>query len=264
MLEADGVVKRYQTGGETLTALKGIDLAIEPGEFLSVMGPSGSGKSTLLNLLGLLDTPTEGVVTLDGTDVTTFSDRERTDARKRTIGFVFQNFYLISTLTAVENVEVPRLLDRDPETRARARDLLQRVGLGDRLDHRPDQLSGGQKQRVAIARALVNEPRVVLADEPTGNLDRATGRTVLEQFREVCGEGVAVVAVTHDNVVTEYTDRDVTLVDGELFEGPFREVDRKMREGTLERPGGASPAAESASADLGPGQRKGDTDGSDP
>ena len=216
VIEARDVTKRYETGSEVVEALVDVDLAIEPGEFVAVMGPSGSGKSTLLNVLGLLDVPTEGDVYLDGEPTADLSDRERTRARKRTIGFVFQNFYLIPTLTARENVEIPRLLDRDQETPGRAADLLRRVGLGDRLEYRPDQLSGGQRQRVAIARSLINDPRLVLADEPTGNLDRKTGRSVLTQFTEVCERGVAVVAVTHDDQVTNYTDRVVNLVDGRV------------------------------------------------
>lgn len=211
-----GLVKRYESGEDTLEALKDVDVAVEPGEFVAVMGPSGSGKSTLLNLLGLLDDPSEGTVLLDGEDVTTLSDWERTRARKRTVGFVFQDYYLVPTLTARENVEMPRLLDRDPSTAERAADLLGRVGLAHRLDHRPSQLSGGQKQRVAIARALVNDPRVLLADEPTGNLDRETGRRVLEEFERVADEGVAVVAVTHDPQVATFADRIVDLVDGRL------------------------------------------------
>ncbi|WP_255152481.1 ABC transporter ATP-binding protein [Halorarius halobius] len=216
VVEARDLVKRYESGEGYLEALKGVDVAIEPGEFVAIMGPSGSGKSTLLNVLGLLDEPTEGSITLDGEDATALSDRKKTTARKRTIGFVFQNFYLIPTLTALENVEVPALLDRDPETRERATDLLERVGLGDRLEHRPSELSGGQKQRVAIARSLVNGPRLLLADEPTGNLDRATGRQVLEEFERITEEGVAVVAVTHDPQVPEYTDRTIEIVDGVL------------------------------------------------
>ena len=216
VIETRDVTKRYETGSEVVEALVDVDLAIEPGEFVAVMGPSGSGKSTLLNVLGLLDVPTEGDVYLDGEPTADLSDRERTRARKRTIGFVFQNFYLIPTLTARENVEIPRLLDRDQETPGRAADLLRRVGLGDRLEYRPDQLSGGQRQRVAIARSLINDPRLVLADEPTGNLDRKTGRSVLTQFTEVCERGVAVVAVTHDDQVTNYTDRVVNLVDGRV------------------------------------------------
>jgi putative ABC transport system ATP-binding protein len=218
VIETRNVVKRYETGGETLTALKGIDFAVEPGEFVSIMGPSGSGKTTLLNLLGLLDDPSEGEVLLDGEDVTGLSDREQTSARKRTIGFVFQNFYLIPTLTATENVEIPALFDRDPTLEGRSVDLLERMGLGDRLDHRPDELSGGQKQRVAIARSLINEPRVVLADEPTGNLDRETGRQILEEFVAVTERDVAVIAVTHDELVNEYVDRTVNLVDGYMGE----------------------------------------------
>ena len=216
VVEGRDLVKRYESGEDTLEALKGVDVAVEAGEFIAVMGPSGSGKSTLLNLLGLLDEPTEGTVRIDGDDATRLSDRERTRARKRTVGFVFQNFYLIPTLSARENVEVPRLLDRDAETRARAADLLERVGLGDRLDHRPGQLSGGQKQRVAIARSLVNEPRILLADEPTGNLDRETGATILGEFERVTDEGVAVVAVTHDPQVADFADRTVQIVDGRL------------------------------------------------
>lgn len=218
VIETRNVVKRYETGGETLEALKGIDFAVEPGEFVSIMGPSGSGKTTLLNLLGLLDDPSEGQVLLDGEDVTGLSDREQTTARKRTIGFVFQNFYLIPTLTAKENVEIPGLFDRDPTLEDRSVDLLTRMGLGERLDHKPDELSGGQKQRVAIARSLVNEPRVVLADEPTGNLDRETGRQILSEFVSVTERDVAVIAVTHDELVNDYVDRTVRLVDGLMGE----------------------------------------------
>jgi len=214
VLEARDVVKRYETGGETIEALKGVSLAAHPGEFIAVMGPSGSGKSTLLNLLGLLDEPTEGAVYLDGEDTSTLTERARTTARKQTIGFVFQNFYLIPTLSALENVEIPRLLDHDPDREDRAAELLERVGLGERLTHKPGELSGGQKQRVAIARALINDPRVLLADEPTGNLDQETGASVLEDFAAICREGVAVIAVTHDEMVTEHTDRTVTLIDG--------------------------------------------------
>lgn len=216
VIEARDVVKRYETEAEVILALAGVSVAVEPGEFVAIMGPSGSGKSTLLNVLGLLDEPTEGSVFLDGEDTSTLSEAERTRARKRTIGFIFQNFYLIPTLTAQENVEIPRLLDQDPETSGRAAELLSRVGLGERLDHTPGELSGGQKQRVAIARSLINDPRVLLADEPTGNLDRATGRSVLEQFQEICAEGVAVIAVTHDAQVTDHADRTITLVDGKI------------------------------------------------
>ncbi|WP_435196798.1 ABC transporter ATP-binding protein [Natronomonas sp. EA1] len=215
-LELRGVEKTYETGSERVRALKGVDVAIEPGEFVSIIGPSGSGKSTMLHILGLLDSPTAGTVLLEGRDVTTLSETERTRARKHSIGFVFQQFYLIDSLTALENVLLPTVYDRDRDATARAESLLDRVGLGDRLDHTPDELSGGQKQRVAIARALINEPAVVLADEPTGNLDRETGTDVLEEFARIRDQGVALVCVTHDELVTEYADRVVEIVDGEL------------------------------------------------
>ncbi|ELZ91602.1 antimicrobial peptide ABC transporter ATPase [Haloferax mucosum ATCC BAA-1512] len=217
IIELRDVWKRYDTGGEVVEALKDVHFHAEPGEFVSVMGPSGSGKSTMLNVLGLLDTPSEGTVLLDGQDVTDLSDREMTTQRKRFIGFIFQSFHLIPTLSALENVEVPTLFGDDPTARDRATELLERVGLGDRLDHRPDQLSGGQKQRVAIARALINEPQILLADEPTGNLDQETGRSVLDLFDEIRREDdVAVIAVTHDPQLSNYTDRTVELIDGRI------------------------------------------------
>ncbi|KTG23110.1 ABC transporter ATP-binding protein [Haloferax profundi] len=216
IIRGEDVVKEYQTGNQTVRALKGIDFEIGPSDFVAIVGPSGSGKSTLLNLLGLLDVPTNGTVLLRGSDVSTFTDGDRTEKRKRTIGFVFQSFYLIPTLTALENVEMPRMLDKTPvETRERATTLLRRVGLGDRLDHYPDELSGGQKQRVAIARALINDPEILLADEPTGNLDRDTGDRILTLFDELrAEEDVAVVTVTHDAYVADEADRVVDLVDG--------------------------------------------------
>ncbi|WP_135825729.1 ABC transporter ATP-binding protein [Halorussus ruber] len=216
VVEATDVVKEYESG-ETVRALKGVNFEIEAGEFVAIVGPSGSGKSTLLNLVGLLDTPTSGTVRVAGEDIEDHSDRERTSVRKSVVGFVFQSYYLIPTLTALENVVVPCLLDRNPaEAEQRAVDLLERVGLGDRLDHYPDELSGGQKQRVAIARSLINEPDVLLTDEPTGNLDRETGERVLDEFDRVTDEGVAVVTVTHDEYVASFADRVLHLVDGEL------------------------------------------------
>ncbi len=211
------VTKRYE-GAETVIALDAVDLSIARGEFVAVVGPSGSGKSTMLNLLGLLDTPTEGTVRLDGRDVTDLSERALTDARRERIGFVFQDFHLLPTLTAVENVTLPTAFESG-EYGSRATILLRRVGLGDRLTHTPDELSGGQKQRVAIARSLINEPALLLADEPTGNLDRDTGTKILEEFAQICDRGVGVVAVTHDELVTEYADRTVRLVDGRLRSG---------------------------------------------
>jgi putative ABC transport system ATP-binding protein len=218
VVELRRVWKRYETGGEVVEALRGVDFVADAGEFVSVMGPSGSGKSTMLNVLGLLDAPSEGTVLLAGRDVTGLTDAETTDRRKRFVGFVFQNFHLIPTLSALENVEVPTLFGSDPTARQRATDLLTRLGLGDRLDHRPDQLSGGQKQRVAIARSLINRPRLLLADEPTGNLDRETGRAVLEEFTRIKEEeDVAIVAVTHDQQVSNFADRTIHLVDGRIY-----------------------------------------------
>ena len=231
IIRGENVVKEYETGGQTVRALKGVDFGIGTSDFVAVVGPSGSGKSTLLNLLGLLDVPTVGDVRLRGEDVSTFSDRYRTRKRKRTIGFVFQSYYLIPTLTALENVEMPRMLDRTPKaTRERATELLERVGLGDRLNHTPDELSGGQKQRVAIARSLINDPAIVLADEPTGNLDRDTGDRILDLFDELrTEEGVAVVTVTHDDYVAEAADRVVTLIDGEVRNGTAADDGREER-----------------------------------
>ena len=184
LLELRDIVKEYDTGGEVVRALGGVSLTIEAGESVAIIGPSGSGKSTMLNVLGLLDAPTSGTMRLAGRDVTQLSDRERTNARKEFVGFVFQDFHLVPTLTATENVEMPTMFDA-ADSRARAVQLLERVGLGDRLDHYPNELSGGQQQRVAIARALINEPAVILADEPTGNLDQETGTKILEEFERV-------------------------------------------------------------------------------
>lgn len=216
-IEAERLTKRYETASETVTALDDVSFSIESGEFVSVMGPSGSGKTTFLNIVGLLDSPTEGQLLLNDELIDGIPDTERTQLRKQTIGFVFQHYFLIPTLTALENVTVPRFFDDDPETEERAAALLRRVGLGDRLDHKPNELSGGQKQRVAIARSLINRPDIVLADEPTGNLDRETGRQILDEFVRITEDhDVAVVAVTHDEIVNEYVDRTVRLVDGEI------------------------------------------------
>ena len=209
-------VKKYSSGDRTLRALKGVSLSIDPGEFVAIVGPSGSGKSTLLNLLGLLDDPTTGQVTVDGARSSGLSTRERTALRRDTVGFVFQDFYLLPTLTARENVAVPGMLSDREQTLARADDLLGRVGLGDRLTHYPNELSGGQKQRVAIARSVVNDPDVLLADEPTGNLDQETGGQVLDVFRGFTDDDIAVVTVTHDTQVESVADRTVELVDGLL------------------------------------------------
>ena len=217
VIELEAVVKHYEVGGETVAALKGVDFEASAGEFVTVLGPSGSGKSTMLNMIGLLDTPTGGTVRHQGRDVSTLSEDDLTEERRSGIGFVFQEFHLLPMLTAVENVELPSMWDPSVDRHGRAVSLLERVGLGDRLDHRSSQLSGGQRQRVAIARALINEPHIVLADEPTGNLDRATGRDVLEEFTRLkVEEDVAIVAVTHDEQLRDYADRTVELVDGRI------------------------------------------------
>jgi putative ABC transport system ATP-binding protein len=212
-IELTDVTRRYDGGGETVVALDSVSIAVDRGSLVAIMGPSGSGKSTLLNVVGLLDSPDEGRVRVDDEDVTDISIDERTRLRKGTIGFVFQDFHLIPTLSALENVVMPTIFDPDPK-RDRAAELLERVGLGDRLDHLPDELSGGQKQRVAIARSLVNDPSIVLADEPTGNLDLDTGERILSELTAITDAGVSVIAVTHDPEVAEYADRTIELRDG--------------------------------------------------
>ena len=217
VVSLENVGKRYPSGEDYIDALIDIDFEVNPGEMVTVIGPSGSGKSTMLNLIGLLDTPTTGTVRHHGTDVSDFTEDQLTAERRSGIGFVFQDFHLLPMLSAVENVEVPALFAKRPGRRERAIDLLERVGLGDRLEHRPSQLSGGQRQRVAIARALINEPHIVLADEPTGNLDRDTGRTILEELTTIKEEDeVSIVAVTHDEMLMEFDDRSVELVDGRI------------------------------------------------
>jgi len=215
VIELEEVTKRYETGAEVIEALKAVDFTAERGEMTTVIGPSGSGKSTMLNMIGLLDTPSEGTISLDGRNVTNFSEDELTEERRSGIGFVFQEFHLLPMLTAVENVELPSMWEKSVNRHERAIDLLHRVGLGERLEHTPNELSGGQSQRVAIARALVNEPEILLADEPTGNLDQDTGRTILDELTRLKErENIAIVAVTHDEQLMEYADRTVRLVDG--------------------------------------------------
>lgn len=215
MLELIDIWKIYRGGVETV-ALKGINIKIEDGEYVAIMGPSGSGKSTLLHIMGLLDTPTKGKVVLDRTDVSTLSENERAVIRRRKIGFVFQAFNLVPHLTVIENVELPLLLDGVPraERRRRAAKMLEEVGLSHRLYHYPSQLSGGQKQRVAIARALINNPSIILADEPTGNLDSKTGEVILNMFDKLHEDGHTLVVVTHDPEVAKRAERVIKIKDG--------------------------------------------------
>jgi putative ABC transport system ATP-binding protein len=217
--EAVAVSRSYRMGGGTVDALRGVDLRIDAGEFVAVLGPSGSGKSTLMNVLGCLDRPTSGVVRVDGHDVDHLSDAELARLRNRTIGFVFQSFQLLQRTTATDNVALPLVYRgvRRPERRRLAREALGAVGLGHRLDHRPVQLSGGEQQRVAIARALVGAPRVVLADEPTGNLDTRTSDDVIATFARLNRDlGVAVVLVTHEADVAAAARRRITMRDGRI------------------------------------------------
>ncbi|WP_433632379.1 ABC transporter ATP-binding protein [Halomicrococcus sp. NG-SE-24] len=225
------VRKTYQLG-EEVHALDGVTLSIPRGSYTAVMGPSGSGKSTLLNLIGCLDTPTDGTVYVNDREVTELSESERTTVRGEEVGFVFQTFNLMPRLTAVENVALPlvfRGVGRS-ERRDRARELLYRVGLRGREDHRPNELSGGQRQRVALARALVNDPAIILADEPTGNLDSDTGRQIMGLFQEFHDDGNTILMVTHERHISEHAERIVHLLDGQIEEIEEVETPRRVEE----------------------------------
>ena len=216
VLEAKNLAKTYETGGAKVLGLRGVDISIERGEFVAIMGPSGCGKSTLLNLLAGLDRPTAGEVWLDGKRIDGLSETDLARLRRRKVGFVFQFFNLVPTLSAVENVELPLLLvgRRRREARRSANELLSDLGIAEKQGAAPVELSGGQQQRVALARALANSPDVVLADEPTGNLDSASARDVLGLFREARGRGQTLLLVTHDASVASAADRVITLRDG--------------------------------------------------
>ncbi|HEX2296004.1 MAG TPA: ABC transporter ATP-binding protein [Actinomycetota bacterium] len=216
LVEAHGIVRTYSSGAEAVHALRGVDLTVDAGEFLAITGPSGSGKSTLLHVVGGLDRPDEGRVLLEGRDLSSLADEELALVRRRRLGFVLQFFNLLPTLSAVENVAFPLLLDGDRDALARAAESLASVGLAERAAHRPSQLSGGEQQRAALARALVTRPAVVLADEPTGNLDSATGEGILGLLRETADRGQTIVMVTHDERTADYADRTVRLADGRL------------------------------------------------
>jgi putative ABC transport system ATP-binding protein len=219
MLTASDLTKEYQSGASRLAVLKSVNFSIPQGAFVAIVGPSGSGKTTLLGLLAGLDTPSRGSVSLDGVDITKLSEDERALLRGQKVGFIFQSFQLIPTLTAIENVQVPLELRGDDTAEARATELLDRVGLAGRHDHFPAQLSGGEQQRVAIARAFSNAPRILFADEPTGNLDGATGERIVALLETLNREsGSTVVIVTHDIALAERTHRVIRLRDGEVVE----------------------------------------------
>jgi putative ABC transport system ATP-binding protein len=220
VLETRGVSKRYELDGVQVDALGGVDIAINQGEMVAIMGPSGSGKSTLMHIVGLLDRPTAGEVILDGDDVSSLAPNELAALRNRHIGFVFQSFNLLSRTSALANVELPLVYAgvSGAERTRRARAALERVGLGNRTGHYPSQLSGGQQQRVAIARALVNDPSIVLADEPTGNLDSRSGIEVMAVLQELNAQGITVVLVTHDERVARHAERAIHVFDGRIRE----------------------------------------------
>jgi putative ABC transport system ATP-binding protein len=218
IIAAEGLFKRYELGGETVTALDGVDLTVGEGEMISITGPSGSGKSTLMHIIGCLDRPDEGVYRLAGEDVSRMSRDRLAEVRNRRIGFIFQTINLLPRMSSLENVELPLLYGGQEDSRAKAAAALERVGLGERMGHEPNQLSGGQRQRVAIARALVMNPALLLADEPTGNLDSRTGQEILALFRALHGEGHTIMIVTHDPSVASCCGRQVRLRDGRIVE----------------------------------------------
>ncbi|MFA9413578.1 ABC transporter ATP-binding protein [Streptococcus sp. E29BA] len=214
------ITKSYRNGDEALQVLKGIDLTVEEGEFLAIMGPSGSGKSTLMNIIGLLDRPTSGEYELNGTQVDDLTEKEQSQVRNQEIGFVFQQFFLLAKLDALQNVELPLIYAGVPSSKRQelALSYLEKVELGDRVKHLPSELSGGQKQRVAIARALVNNPSIILADEPTGALDTKTGEQIMALLTALNNEGKTIVMVTHEPEIAAYAKRVIVLRDGEITE----------------------------------------------
>ena len=225
LIDLKGIEKVYEMEAEDVRALRGVDLGIERGEYAAIMGPSGSGKSTLMNIIGCLDTSSAGTYRLNGTDVSEMNPNELADVRNQQIGFVFQTFNLLARSSAFHNVELPLVYAgaRRRERRDRAEAALERVGLADRMDHRPAELSGGQRQRVAIARALVNEPSLLLADEPTGNLDSRTGEEIMGLFDQLHAEGNTVILVTHEQHVAGHARRSIAILDGLVASDEKRE-----------------------------------------
>jgi putative ABC transport system ATP-binding protein len=220
VIQLTNVVKRYTMGSTDVLAMRGVNLTVEPGEMIAIVGASGSGKSTMMNIIGCLDTPTDGSYVLDGVPVNGMSRNQLADLRNQKLGFVFQGFNLLPRTTAIDNVELPMLYDRASrwtDTRASAAAALTRVGLGDRLDHEPSELSGGQQQRVAIARAIVTQPTLLLADEPTGNLDSKTTVDVMSLFQALNAQGITIIIVTHEAEVAQYAKRIVEMRDGQII-----------------------------------------------
>ena len=218
IIRAKDLRKIYQVGTTEVKALDGVDIEIEKGAYIALMGSSGSGKSTLMNVLGCLDTPTSGTYVLNGNDVSSHSDNDLAEIRNKEIGFVFQTFNLLPRYTALENVALPMIYAGVPKVDrlARAKKVLKKVGLGDRMDHRPNELSGGQRQRVAVARALVMNPSIILADEPTGNLDSVTSDGIMELFSEINRDGNTVIVVTHEEDIAAHAEKTIRLKDGKL------------------------------------------------
>lgn len=216
IIEISNLTKRYKRGSEDIHALDDISLTIKSGEFISITGASGSGKTTLMNIIGCIDNPTEGSIKIENTDVSNMSQNELTRVRRDTLGFVFQQFYLIPTLTASENVQLPGLFAENVQREKRAEELLQLVGLGDRTDHLPSQMSGGEMQRVAIARALINSPKILLADEPTGNLDSKNAEIIFDTFKQLNQDGLTIIVVTHSTELAQSAKRMVSIKDGKI------------------------------------------------